>query len=230
METGVTASTLAGLLQVAYGRTPRTRSPLILELPRCGAHRTVLQLTEHDLTIFRQIAAEIESPELSTAFPTWKKAGITDPQLSLLRSLFVAIDGVVPYEYLAASGDPIVVPPDGDFRVEWVDRLSAPFLWLDLQQSDVCTEITPDGSGRMVYAYGDHLIPFSLLEEADLFPNLDQMAAWLNEPCAALHYRVPRFLLEESVHSLPQIRSAMRQARRNPGNSEQNTVTVQATY
>jgi hypothetical protein len=136
----------------------------------------------------------------------------------------------VPYEYLAASGDPIVVPLDGDFRVEWVDRLGAPVLWQYLRRSDVCTEITPDGSSRKVYAYGAHLIPLSLFEEAGLFPNLDQMAAWLDEPCAALCNRVPRFLHEENAHFLPMIKSAMRETRRQPGDPGQNTVTVQATF
>jgi hypothetical protein len=208
LKTGVSVPSLAMLLQAVYARSPRARSPLTLELPRQGEHRTVLQPTEHDLLILRRAATGI-GVDLATTFPVWAQAGVTAEQLCLLQLLFVPIGDAVPYESMSASGDPIMVRSDGDFRLERSHRV--PNSWLELQSDQLLTEITPDGSSRKVYAHGAHLIPRSLFEEAAHFRNPGELATWLNEPCRALLWHVPRFLLEESADFLPEVKVALRQ-------------------
>jgi hypothetical protein len=112
---------------------------------------------------------------------------------------------------MCATGDAIVVQPDGDFRLERdPGSLGA---WLELRPDHLLTEITPEGRYRKVYAHGAHLIPRSLFEEAAHFRSPGELAAWLNEPCRALRHRVPRFLLEEGDQFLSGVKVALRQTK-----------------
>jgi hypothetical protein len=87
---------------------------------------------------------------------------------------------------------------------------------LEMDQHRHQIKILPDGTPQSVIRCNGHTIPVALLDAAQCFPTFALWEIWLEEPCPALDYQIPRLVLDHPG-GLARVEAALRNQSQSPG-------------